>query len=170
MKLVLDYTRLLIFSALLLVGVQLPAVVDQYIKRVDAHLIEAKHSLTGFQKTADDFFKGELQQLIAHYRKSDDQVFRADAANIEYIFHRVAHLSDEMAALQGSSVSRTLHVLFSHDPVLMDETMQHYSYSIILTPQALLWGLALAFLVTSLLELLGVSCFRWVRRNTQQQK
>ena len=40
-KLSTDYLRIILFCGGLLMGIQIPAVVDQYAKRIDAHLIEA---------------------------------------------------------------------------------------------------------------------------------
>jgi len=75
MTIVRDYLRLILFAAGLLTGVQVPAFVDQYQKRLDAHMLEAKQSLSGFQQTADRYFAGDVQPLITHYRNNQDKVF-----------------------------------------------------------------------------------------------
>lgn len=154
MKFVLDYIRLILFSFGLLIGLQLPAVVDQYSKRVDAHYTEAKQNLAGFQLTAERYFDGSIEKLINHYTNSEDAVFRQDAQNIAFIFNRVKLLDNELIALERSAVSRTFHVLFSSDPTLFDETMQQYTYAILLTPQALLWALFVAFVCAISVEAL----------------
>jgi hypothetical protein len=138
----------------LLIGMQLPAVVDQYSKRVNAHLLEAGQSLAGFQQTADTYFSGSIERLVNHYQSSDDKVFQNDSVNIQSIFERVQILSNEMALLGQSALFRTFHVIFSHDQKLMNETMQHYSYALLLNPQALLWGISIAFCLAFLIELL----------------
>lgn len=154
MTFVLDYLRLIIFSAGLLVGLQVPALVDQYAKRVDAHLKEASLSLAGFQHTADRYFDGDVKKLISHYSNSEDVVFRQDADNISAIFQRVKHYESEVEALSGSAVSAAFHVFFLADNALMDETLKQYSYAMLLSPQALLWGLISAFVLAVLIEML----------------
>ena len=154
MKFIVDYSRLILFSVGLLIGVQIPAVVDQYTKRVDAHLSEAKHSLTGFQQTADRYFSGNIEQLISHYANSDDKVFRDDASNIQFIYQRVKTLSEELSLLQRSSLLSTYHVVFAADNALMSETMAQYAYAILINPQALMWGISIAFALALLVELL----------------
>jgi hypothetical protein len=45
----LSYLRLVLFTLGLLVGVQVPGFINDYAKRVEAHLIEAQTGLAGFQ-------------------------------------------------------------------------------------------------------------------------
>ena len=78
----LSYLRLVLFAAGLLIGVQVPGFISDYAKRVEAHLIEAQTSLSGFQGTANQFFKGDMQALVAHYRASEDPIFRSDASGL----------------------------------------------------------------------------------------
>jgi hypothetical protein len=149
-----QYLRLILFSVGLLIGMQLPAVVDQYSKRVNAHLLEAEQSLGGFQQTADAYFSGSIERLVSHYQSSDDKVFQNDAANIQFIFERVQSLNSEMMLLEQSAFFRTFHVMFAYDQKLMNETMQHYSYALLLNPQALIWGISIAFCLAFFTELL----------------
>ncbi|MDC0601963.1 DUF2937 family protein, partial [Aliiglaciecola sp.] len=93
LKLIGDYLRLILFASSVLVGVQVPGFISQYEQRVDAHLIEAKQNLQGFQFTADRYFNGDMKKLIAHYRASDDEVFIQDANSIESIYSRVSLLT-----------------------------------------------------------------------------
>ncbi|MGO4893275.1 DUF2937 family protein [Flavobacterium sp. W21_SRS_FM6] len=169
MKMLRDYLRLILFSMGMLVGVQLPAMVDQYAKRVDAMLSEARQNLVGFQQTADRFFAGDIQKLLNHYKASDDAVFKQDAGNIEYIVTRVALLKDEMMMLQQGQIQRTFHVVFAHDQTIMQQTMAQYTYVLILQPSALLWGLAIALLLSLLIEAL-LSALVGVQRQFKRPK
>lgn len=45
----LSYLRLVLFAAGLLIGVQVPGFINDYAKRVEAHLIEAQTGLSGFR-------------------------------------------------------------------------------------------------------------------------
>ena len=68
-----SYLRLLVFAFGLLVGVQVPGLVDDYGKRVAAQRAESEESLLGFRETAARFFNADLNALGAHYRASTTQ-------------------------------------------------------------------------------------------------
>ena len=58
-----SYLRLTLFAFGLLLGVQVPGFVDDYAKRVEAHRLESQQSLKGFQETARNFFKGDMDAV-----------------------------------------------------------------------------------------------------------
>lgn len=149
-----DYLRITLFCGGLLIGIQIPAVIDQYAKRIDAQLTEALDVFSGFQETADRFFKGNIQDLIRHYKSSDDPVFKNDATNLLFISDRVTYLKSEKLALKQSALMRTAHVLFFADNKVFQQTLEQYSYMILIDPQALVWGLISGFLIASFFDLL----------------
>ena len=69
-----SYLRLILFTCGLLLGVQIPGLINDYSQRVEAHLLESREGLKGFQQTAQRFFNGDLEALVRHYRSSDDPV------------------------------------------------------------------------------------------------
>ncbi|MBA1320705.1 DUF2937 family protein [Pseudomonas plecoglossicida] len=154
-----SYLRLLLFTCGLLVGIQVPGLVKDYGQRVEARVLESREALSGFQETAQRFFKGDLQALLQHYRTSEDPVFISDANSIESLLVRNQLLENEWQAMQGSWLSQSWHVLAQADPQLREETLNSYSYQILLVPEAIGWGLSagfvLAFVVESVLVLLG---------------
>jgi len=154
-----SYLRLLLFTFGLLAGIQIPGLITDYSQRVQAHLLESREALKGFEQTAQRFFNGDLQALVRHYRGSDDPVFNSDANSIENLLVRNQAFEREWKILQGPWLSRTWHVLVTPDAQLREETLKGYSYQILLAPEAIAWGLScgllLALLVESLLLLLG---------------
>jgi hypothetical protein len=168
MKFMFEYIRLILFAFGLLLGIQVPSFVDQYTKRVDAHLIEAQQSLSGFQQTADRYFSGSIEKLIAHYQVSDDPVFRNDADSIQSIYLRAQLLSDELTQLQSNAVVAAYHSLFNHQNALMQETLAQYSYVIMLSPGALLWGICLALVFALMIETLLRVIIRMLVKSTQR--
>ena len=154
-----SYLRLLLFTFGLLAGIQVPGLVKDYSQRVEAHLFESREALDGFRQTAERFFKGDLQALLQHYRSSDDPVFNSDANSIESLMIRNELLENEWQALQAPWAQRTWHVLVQADPQLREETLNGYSYQILLVPEAVGWGLGagfvLAFVIESLLLAIG---------------
>jgi hypothetical protein len=147
-----SYLRLVLFTAGLLIGVQIPGFISDYSKRVEAHLIEAQKSLGGYNDTAQRFFKGDVQALIQHYRSSDDPVFRTDADNINNLLTRTQTLDREWLALQGPWYMRAYHVLTAADPDIRKETWNGYSWQVLLSPEVIGWGLVCALLFSLVIE------------------
>jgi len=157
----LSYLRLVLFEAGLLIGVQVPGFINDYAKRVEAHLIEAQTGLRGFQGTAEQFFKGDLQALVAHYRASDDPVFRSDADSLSTLLNRQIALDKQFQAMQGPWYIRFLQVVLAADPDIRKETWNGYSYQILLTPEAMIWGMSGALLLSFGIECL-IRLIDWV--------
>lgn len=151
-----SYLRIILFTLGLLVGVQVPGLINDYSQRVQAHMIEARNSLQGFNETAQKFFDGNLQALVEHYRGSDDPVFRSDADSIGGLLARSQSLEREWQALQGPWYARDWHVLVGADPQIRNETLHGYQYQVLLAPAAIGWGLASGFLLSWCVESLGL--------------
>jgi len=147
-----SYLRLVLFAIGLLVGVQVPGVITDYTQRVEAHRIEAQQNLRGFSETAQRFFNGDLQALVAHYRASEDPVFRSDAQSIGGLLARNQMLEREWQALQGPWYARAWHVFAEADPQLRQETLNGYSYQVLLAPEAIAWGIACALVLAWVVE------------------
>ncbi|MBT1449938.1 DUF2937 family protein [Glaciecola sp. XM2] len=147
-----DYFRLCFFACAILLGLQVPNFMVQYEQRVDAQLIEAKSALSGFAFTANRYFEGDLNKLIAHYRASDDVVFQQDANSIEGIVERVAYLEQESNALNVSSILKGLHIVQRASTDLFAETLAAFAFNAPLSINGLLWGLSLAVFLMLLLD------------------
>jgi hypothetical protein len=157
------YLRLIVFAVGLLVGVQLPGFVDQYVKRVGAHESEAAKAFSGFQQTADKYFGGDVQALIAHHAANPDAAFKDEAADIRTLYERLSALTAELAALRGPFPSRLFHVLFRADPEILAETRAAYSYSVPLDPAAVVCGVGLGACAALLVEAVLVGILRLLR-------
>jgi hypothetical protein len=158
------YLRLIVFALGLLAGVQVPGFVDQYQKRVSAHYEEAVRSFSGFQHTADQYFGGSVEALIAHHASSTDPVFHAESSTIAALYARLQALRTELAALTGTLLRRLLHVAFAADAGLLHETVMAYSYTVPLTGDAIVCGVTAGFGLALLIESLLVGGFRLARR------
>ena len=160
------YLRLVVFTVGLLVGVQAPGFVDQYAKRVSAHYIEVKHNFAGFQQAADQYFNGDVAALVAHHLASPDPVFKGEAKTIGALFARIKTLAAELDAMSGSSISRLIHVVVNPNHDILKETSAEYSYTVPLSPDAILYGLSTGLVVALAIELAlaGLLSLIWHRR------
>lgn len=154
------YLRLVLFALGLLIGIQVPGFVDQYSKRVSAHYIEATKNFAGFQRTANEYFGGSIEALIAHHESSSDAVFKDEAKNVAAIFARLKKLALELDAMSHSLISRISHVAFHPDEEILNETIAAYSYTVPLNLEAVSCGLITALLLAVLVESLLIGILR----------
>ncbi|MBN24712.1 MAG: hypothetical protein CL578_06650 [Alteromonadaceae bacterium] len=158
MNIIREYLRLAVFAMGLLSGVQIPAFIDQYQKRVDAHLLEARQNLAGFKQTAERYFEGDMTALIHHYRSSPDAVFQQDAKNVQLIYERTTLLQNQWDNLNSGVVERAYYVARHYNPQLLQETINQYSYTVPLEPVALGWGICIALLFAAVFDIfIGLS-------------
>ncbi|RMS39476.1 hypothetical protein ALP67_05052 [Pseudomonas ficuserectae] len=168
-----SYLRLVLFTTGLLFGVQIPGFISDYSKRVEAHLIEAQQAVKGYTATAQQFFKGDIQALIQHYRSSEDPVFRADADNIDTLMSRTHILERQWLGLQGPWYSKVLFVVTSADADIRRETFNGYTWQVLLAPEVIAWGIISALLLALVVESVGL-LLGWVihggRRKPQLER
>lgn len=168
-----SYLRLVLFAVGLLAGVQVPGFIDDYAKRVEAHRLESQQSLQGFRDTAQRFFKGDLDALVAHYRVSNDPVMQSDARSVGKLVQRAALLDEEWQAMQGPWYAQAWHLATGGDGELFKETLDAYRYQVLLTPDAITWGVISALSLAWFVELLVLAVGRMLgagqTRRTQQR-
>jgi hypothetical protein len=157
------YLRLVLFALGLLIGIQAPAFVDQYSKRVSAHYIEATKNFAGFQRSANEYFGGSIEALIAHHESSSDAVFKDEAKNVAAIYARLKKLALELDAMNRPLASRIFHVVFHPDEEILNETVAAYSYTVPLNLEAVSCGLITALLLAVVIESLLIGALRVAR-------
>lgn len=150
------YRYLMIIAACisLLIGLQVPNFVDQYQKRVDAHLREVSINLLPYQEIANKYFNGDLNKLIELHRNSAVLPFQEEGLAIAKMVARKLRFEADMAALQASLPLKALQVLLHGDKEMLDEAMGQYSYAVPLNQDALVFGSCAALAVLLLVELL----------------
>jgi competence protein ComGC len=154
MDILYRYLLIVIACIVMLMGIQIPNLVDQYEKRVDAHLREVTINLKPYQEIANKYTGGSLDQLIELHRKSDVQAFQNEGIAIADMVKRKLRFEADLAALQAGLPVKVFRIVFRGDRELMDETLQQYTYAVPLTQDALLAGAAAAAIVLVLTELL----------------
>ncbi|WP_144211589.1 DUF2937 family protein [Shewanella donghaensis] len=158
MKPVFDYLRLVLFVSGVLLGIQVPAFVDQYGQRLDAHTTEAQLSLSEFQRDADRFFEGDINRLLAHYQASPDVVVNAGGQSIQAVYDRYQLLNSALVQFNQTAYSGFEQVAFSPLEDIRQEVWQQFSHTIMLDTRAIVIGLVLGFLFSLLCELSLVGC------------
>jgi competence protein ComGC len=139
----------------LLLGLQVPNFVDQYQKRVDAHLREVRVNLQPFQEIASKYFAGDMNKLVELHRASVEKPFQEEGAAIEKMIARKLRFEADLAALNTSLPMKALHVLLHGDKEMRDEVTAQYTYAVPLNQDALAFGACVALIILLLVELLA---------------
>ncbi len=148
-------TRLIFLSiaaGALLVGIQLPNFVDQYQKRLDAHLVEVQTNLKPFQDIANQFHEGSMEALILKHKRSDDVTFNREGDAIDKMYRRFQRFANERDQLQTALPQQLVFIATRADRDLVDETRQNYSFGLLLNTGAVIAGLVLMLMVVIVLE------------------
>lgn len=154
MSIVYRYLMIIVACASLLIGLQVPSFVDQYQKRVDAHLREVIVNLQPFVEIATKYFDGDMERLLGLHRNSEALPFKEEGKAIEQLLQRKTHFEAELSALNTALPQRALHVLLHSDAQLREEALAQYSYTVPLNQDALLFGAGAALVILLLVELL----------------
>lgn len=153
MNLFFSYFRMFVFLGCTLVGMQVPAFVDQYGKSLESHLRESQVALQEFQADADRYFNGRLEELIAHYIDNQDQIFSDGGRSIQSIHERNRLLRNSFERFHRNAWSAYTQALFSPVADVRDEVRRNHSYAVQLRPGAITFGLVVGLLLTFGLEL-----------------
>ncbi len=141
MKKTRDYLWMVIFVAGVLVGVQVPAFVDQYGQALVSHHREAQANLGEFRDDAERYFAGNLDELVAYYRQSDDEVFTEGGRSIEAIAARAAMLEAAVERFHANAFSPYIQTLFNPVTDIRREALESYNFTLVLNSSAILAGL-----------------------------
>lgn len=152
MRLIQRYSLKLVFALTLLLGLQFPNFVQQYEHRLDAHYIEVERQLQQYQLLAERYFSGDLIALIEKHKKSDDKVFREEAALIEDVMTRFMLLGEKKQRLDASLVKRLYFVASEFNSPLVFETQKNYTAEVVLNRDSITVGLVVSLISTLLLE------------------
>jgi hypothetical protein len=158
-----NYLRLIAFAFGLLIGIQVPGFVDQYVKRVSAHQIEVARNFAGFQETANQYFGGDVEALIAHHNGSTDAPFRDETKTIQAMYGRLKDLTAELAALHAPLIKQIFHVVFRPNREILGETRAEYSYTVPLNLPAIATGVIIGVVLAALVEALLMGVVRLAR-------
>ncbi len=154
MSILYRYLIVIVACVSLLAGLQIPNFVDQYQKRLDAHLREVSVNLQPFQDIANTYFGGDLAKLIELNLKSDAKPLQEEGRAIEKMALRKLRFEAEMSALQTSLAMQAWHIFSDGDEEILGEVKEQYSYSVPMNQNALMIGATVAISVLVMVELL----------------
>lgn len=157
MNFIYRYLMIILACISLLIGLQVPSLIDQYQKRVDAHMREVTLNLQPFIDIANQYFDGDMERLLTLHRNSAAQPFKEEGLAIGQMLKRKMHFEAELTALRTDLPHRALHVLLHGEAQIREEVLAQFSYTVPLDVDALSFGAGVALAVLLTVELLLVA-------------
>jgi hypothetical protein len=138
--------RLLLIGGVVAGGL-LPGFMAQYRQRLGGRLDQAQLDLAPWQKLADQFHHGDLQQLIQYHLASTDPTFRAEGHVIQSLLDAVHALQAAVQALHASLFQQMFYLIGHADPGLLRATYADWVPTFALSGEGLLFAALVALSV-----------------------
>jgi hypothetical protein len=135
--------RLLLICAVVAGGL-VPGFISQYRQRLGGRLDQARLDLAPWQKIADQYFHGDLAQLIQYHLASKDPTFHAEGGAISSLVASVQHLQIEVAALHGNLFQQAAYLALHADPAIARATLGDWVPTFGLSADGILFALLFA--------------------------
>lgn len=138
--------RLLLICAVVAGGL-VPGFIAQYRQRLGGRLDQARLDLEPWQKLADQYHHGDLQQLIQYHLDSTDATFHAEGAVLQSLLLSVQRLQSAVDALHGSLLQQIAYLARHTDPGLARATFADWVPTFALSTEGILFAVLFALTV-----------------------
>jgi hypothetical protein len=133
------------FTAIFILGVQLPEFMQQYQQRLAGHLTEAQSQLNQFEIIAQQHFDGSIITMVTRYKDNSEAAIVSTGELIERLSLRVEYLSTHLAQITQSDYLHNVYLFIWHlDNEIAKGTAEHFSMAIPLELNAIATGGTLA--------------------------
>ncbi|WP_077284686.1 DUF2937 family protein [Cognaticolwellia aestuarii] len=133
------------FTAIFILGVQLPEFMQQYQQRLAGHLAEAQSQLNQFEIIAQQHFDGSIITMVTRYKDNSEAAIVSTGELIERLSLRVEYLSTHLAQITQSDYLHNVYLFIWHlDNEIARGTVEHFSMAIPLELNAIATGGTLA--------------------------
>ena len=160
--------RILLIGAVVAGGL-VPGFIAQYRQRVGGRLDQARLDLEPWQKIADQFHQGSLDQLIRYHLNSSDPTFHAEGTVISAQRATVQQLQQMVDALQGNLFEQAGYLALHTDAGIARATYSDWVPTFALSGDGLLFALLVGaviwLLFHALWRSLGAS-YLWLTART----
>jgi len=145
--------RLLLICAIVAGGL-VPGFISQYRQRLGGMLDQARVDLAPWQRIADQYFHGDLSQLIRYHLASKDPTFHAEGAAISSLVASVQNLQSEVAALHGNLFQQAAYLSLHVDPAIAHATLANWVPTFGLSTDGISFALVFALCLWLLFQIL----------------
>jgi hypothetical protein len=138
--------RLLLVTAVVGGGL-IPGFIAQYRQRLGGRLDQARLDLAPWQKLADQFYHGDIDQLIQYHLSSTDPTFHSEGGIIQGLVASVHQLQSAADALHTSLAQQITYLALHADPALTRATFSDWVPTFALSAEGLVFAAAFALVV-----------------------
>jgi len=138
--------RLLLVCAVVAGGL-VPGFIAQYRQRLGGRLDQARLDLEPWQRLADRFYQGDLDQLIQFHLHSSDPKLQAEGPIISALVNTLHQLQSALDALHGSLFRQAAYLALHADPGLARATWQDWVPTFALSTDGIVFALLFALAV-----------------------
>jgi hypothetical protein len=138
--------RLLLICAVVAGGL-IPGFIAQYRQRLGGRLDQAQLDLAPWQRLAEQYYQGDIEQLIRYHLQSTDPKFQAEGAIIRALVNTVQQLQSAVEALQGSLFHQAAYLTQHADPGLLRATLHDWVPTFALSVEGIVFALVFALVV-----------------------
>lgn len=128
-------------------GGLVPGFIAQYRQRLGGRLDQAKLDLEPWRKLAEQFYHGDIDQLIQYHLSSTDPTFHSEGGVIRGLVASVHQLQAAVDALHGSLASQAAYLALHADAGLARATLDDWVPTFALSGEGLVFALVFALLV-----------------------
>lgn len=128
-------------------GGLIPGFIAQYRQRLGGRLDQAKLDLAPWQKLADQFYHGDIDQLIQYHLTSTDPTFHSEGGVIRGLVASVHQLQSAVDALHGSLASQAGYLALHADVGIARATLADWVPTFALSGEGLVFAAVFAVLV-----------------------
>lgn len=169
MRIVIRLVDKLVFSALLLIALQIPILADHYRQYLSGFVDATEQQVAGYQRLADEFGYPSIDAMIVALEQNPEAVIRADAENKKVTLAQLKELQHGLTTLQQGHYYEQAWYMFTptHSETLK-RVLENFAPSVPLTPTAIIYSVVTAMLLNFLLWLpyLGAcGCVKLYRRH-----
>jgi hypothetical protein len=131
--------RVLLILAVIAGGL-VPGFISQYRQRLGGRLDQARLDLAPWQKLADQYHHGDLQQLIRYHLDSTDSTFHAEGTIIQSLLTSVRELQAAVDALHTGLFHQVVYLVGHADPALLRATFADWVPTFALSAEGLVFA------------------------------
>jgi hypothetical protein len=131
--------------AAVVAGGLIPGFIAQYRQRLGGRLDQARLDLAPWQKLADQYHHGNLQELIHYHLVSEDPTFHAEGGLIQSLLATVQQLQQAADALHTSLIRQVGYLVLHAEPALTRATFSDWVPTFALSAEGVLFALLFGF-------------------------
>lgn len=140
------FDRFILVAGIVAAGC-IPSFIAQYRQRVGGRLDQVLQDIAPFQKIADQFHHGSLQELIRHHLASEDATFYKEGAALQAMLDAAEQLRNALHALDTDLYHQLSYLLANADPLVARATWEIFSPSFNLTVESVAFASVIGILI-----------------------